>query len=325
MALPTQSSSANTSTSATTNNPLAGTTLSTYATPTNLATGSGTPSSSASNATTTNVYQNTIPPELMPYAMEGLGSLSNLIFNGPGYQPYTGQQVAGFSPEQTQAFQNIQQMQPSAYTGQAANLAGMAGTNQFTGANVNQYMSPYVNDVIAQQQQGAIRGYAQQLPGMAGVATQAGGLGGSREALVNAMGQQGLEQQLQNIQATGLQNAFQNAQGQFNTANQNQLAAAGALGNLGMQDYTQNAGINTALLGAGALQQGQEQNVFNNSMQNYYNALNFPYQQLNNLMGAINKVPVAQSASTMYAAPANATAIGANLLTGLGSFFGPSG
>jgi hypothetical protein len=281
---------------------------------------SGSPSSAP---TTTTVNQNNIPPELLPYATQVLGTASKLIQTP--YQQYPGQQVANFSPLQNQAFQNIQQMQPNAATNQATALAGMAGTNQFTGNNVSQYMSPYMQNVVNQEQQGTIRNYAQQLPGLASVATGAGGLGGSREALVQANAQQGLQNQLAQIQAQGSQNAFQNAQSQFNASNQNMLAASGQLGNLGQQQFQQAAGINTALLGAGALQQQQQQTGLNTSYQNFMNQINYPYTQLSYMNSLVRGTPVSSGTTSMYQAPGSMLGQVAGLGLGLGSLFGSLG
>jgi hypothetical protein len=266
-------------------------------------------SDGGSQSSTSTSYQNGIQPELMPYAMRMLGSASDMVYKNP-IQQYTGQTTAGFSPLQQQAMGNIQGMQPSQYLGQGAALAGMAGTNQFTGANVNQYMSPYINNVIKNQQQGAIRNYATQLPSLASGATKVGGLGGSRNAIMESEAQSNLQNQLQGIQASGLQNAYQNAQQQFNTQNQNQLAAAGALGNFGQQQYTQTAGINQALMNVGALQQAQEQNALNASMQKFQNAQMEPYQRLNFMSSLIRGVPVQNMGQTMTPAiPSTASQI----------------
>ena len=278
----------------------------------------------SSGPTTTTVNQQTIPPELLPYASQNLASAQSLTMNTP-YQQYGGQQVAGFSPLQNQAFSNIQGMQPSAATGQAMGLAGMAGTNQFTGNNVNQYMSPYMQDVVNTQEQAAIRNYGQQLPGLASTASQVGGLGGDREALMQGQAQQGLQQQLAQIQAQGSQNAFQNAQNQFNTSNQNQLAAAGQLGNLGQQQFQQAAGVNTALLGAGSLQQQQQQTGLNTAYQNYINQLNYPYTQLSFMNSLIRGTPVQGGTQSMYQAPGSTLGQVAGLGMGLGSLFGALG
>ena len=232
---------------------------------------------------TTTSYQYQFSPEMMPYASKLLGVGADVTFNTP-FTPYGGQRVAGFSPLQNQAFGNIQSMMPSAYTGQGAALAGLAGTNQFTGANVNQYMNPYVSTM----QQDAIRNYARQIPTAMAGATKAGALGGSRSAILEAEAQSNLQNQLQGIQA----NAYESARDQFNKANANQLAAAGMLGNLGQQEYQQASGINQALLNVGALQQAQQQQALNNSYQQFLEEKNYPMQQLMNYSSILRGVPM---------------------------------
>jgi len=223
------------------------------------------------------ITQSNLAAYTQPYVEQMLGK-AQAAANVP-YTPYSGQQVAGFNPLQTQAFGNIQQMQPSQYINQAAGLAGlagagfaagsnynpvnatnqytpaqlasmnmgydtvtgaqgqaaqMAGPQQFTGQNVQQYMTPYLQ--TAQNQ--AIQNYANQLPQLGSAATQAGGLGGSREALMQAMAQQGLQQTL----AGNVANAFSNAQQQFNTSQQQQLQSGQANLAALMQAEQQNVG-----------------------------------------------------------------------------------
>ena len=287
-----------------------------------------TPSTSSTNTpSTSTVYQQSIAPELMPYETQLLGDAQSYYFgpNAAGPFNYAGQRTADFSPMQLQAMQNIQQMQPNATTTQAAGLAGLAGTNQFTGNNVNQYMSPYMQDVVNTQSQAAIRNYAQQLPGMSAVATGAGGLGGSRQALVQANSQQGLQNQLAQIQAQGSQNAFANAQNQFNASNQNMLQAAGLMGNLGQQQYQQAAGINTALLGAGSLQQQQEQGALDKAYQTAYDQWNYPQQAMANYSSLLRNTPMGGGTQSSYQAPGSTVGQVAGLTLGLGQLFGNLG
>ena len=85
--------------------------------------GGGGGSSAPSQQTVTQV---TIPPEIMPYAKKLLGTAENLAYNQP-YQTFGGQRVAGLTPLQTQAMQQIQQQQVSPQIGQATGFAGLAG------------------------------------------------------------------------------------------------------------------------------------------------------------------------------------------------------
>jgi hypothetical protein len=292
-------------------------------------------SGGGSSGPTTSTVQNTnIPDYLQGPVQQMIGQAQALTAANNQYKPFQGQglggtQVAGMSPLQQQAMQRIQQMQPSQYLNQAGALAGMAGTNQFTGNNVNQYMSPYVQDVIKQQQLGAIEGYSRDLPQLGSAASRVGGLGGSREALLQSEANRNLQNQLQGMTATGLQNAYQNAQQQFNESNKQQLTAAQQLGQLGQQDYSQNAGILQAQMGAGAQEQQNLQNLYNAQYQNYQNSINQPYAQLSYLSelirGGSPQSLGGQYTASAYQSPLNSAMLGASALTGsggLGSLFG---
>ena len=75
------------------------------------------------------------------------------------------------------------------------------------------YMSPYMQNVVDTQKQAAIRDYQENImPQIQAQATRAGAFGGSRDAVQRAMAQRNLTSQLQGIQATGTQKAFEEAQ-----------------------------------------------------------------------------------------------------------------
>lgn len=78
------------------------------------------------------VTQTSIPEYAQPYATEMFGKAQALTdINQNPYQTYGGQRTAGFNPLQTQAFQNVSQMQASPAIGAgmdvAANVAQQAG------------------------------------------------------------------------------------------------------------------------------------------------------------------------------------------------------
>lgn len=88
-----------------------------------------------------------------------------------------------------------------------------------------EYMSPYMQDVVEQQKTEAVKDYARQLPGMSAAAARAGAKGGTRDALIQAEAQRGLQERLGGIEATGRQQAFQQAQQQFGADRAAQLQA----------------------------------------------------------------------------------------------------
>jgi len=87
------------------------------------------------------------------------------------------------------------------------------------------YMSPYMQAVVNAQQREALRQSGIQRVNEQAAATRSGAFGGGRQAIVEAERQRNLATQLGDIQAAGLQSAFQQAQGQFNTEQQARLAA----------------------------------------------------------------------------------------------------
>ena len=282
-------------------------------------------------------------PEVAPYAQTLLGqaqALTDLEYNP--YMQYQGERVAQYSPLQKQSYENAALMQSQPQLKDATAMAGTAGlgalntqykfdpyqAQQFTGENVSQYMSPYMQNVVERQQQDASRqaAIAQQTQGAQ--AARSGAFGGSGDYLMRAQAAGNLARQKGDIQATGLQNAFQNAQQQFNQSQaQNQSAAqlnaqqgqfgaglglqglqtamtgASTLGQLGQQQYQQNMGINALQNQYGLQQQQQAQKGLDNQYQDFLNAQNYPYKNLSFMSDIIRGVPLTQTGSSIYQAP----------------------
>jgi len=99
-----------------------------------------------------------------------------------------------------------------------------------------EYMSPYMQDVVEQQKQAAVQDYARNLPALQAAGVKAGARGGTREALLQSEARKGLQQQLGGIEATGRQQAFQQAQQQF---------AADRAAQMQAQQLNQAAGLTT--------------------------------------------------------------------------------
>jgi hypothetical protein len=295
--------------------------------------------------TPTQVVQNQqgFAPEIAPYAQTLLGqaqALTDTEYNP--YMQYQGERVAQFSPLQKQSYINAGLMQSQPQLKDATAMAGMAGlgalntqyeynpyqNQQFTGQNVDQYMSPYMQNVVERQQQDASRQAAIAQQAQGAQAARAGAFGGSGDYLMRAQAAGNLARQKGDIQATGMQNAFQNAQQQFNQAQaQNQSAAqlnaqqnqfgaglglqglqtamtgANTLGQLGQQQYQQNMGINAIQNQYGLQQQAQVQKDLDNKYQDFLGAQNYPYKNLSFMSDIIRGVPLTQTGSAVYQAP----------------------
>jgi hypothetical protein len=94
--------------------------------------------------------------------------------------------------------------------------AGTVGTQSFTEPGIaERYMSPYMQNVLDVQKTRAQQDYNQQLTGLRSSAAKAGAFGGSRQAVEEATMNRDLQDRMAQIQATGQQQAFQQAQQQF--------------------------------------------------------------------------------------------------------------
>lgn len=153
-------------------------------------------------------------------------------FNAPG--AYQGVDfTAGITPQTYQAGQFANQFQgPGAY--QAGQFdTGLGGLKSVEG-----YMTPYLQGVTGIEAREARRQSDIDRIAAASRLAQAGGYGGSRQAIMEAEGARNLQTQIGDIQAKGLQSAFDRAQAQ-------RLAESG----LGLQ--AQSAGEASRQFGAG--------------------------------------------------------------------------
>ena len=274
-----------------------------------------------------------LPEWAKPYAKDILskGSALTDISQNP-YQTYGGARQAGFSPLQTQAMTNAQNMQTpeQGQVGTALSaISGLGGLNvanqATTGGFQNQvggYMNPYLQYSLAPQLAEANRQYDISGTKQQSAATQAGAFGGSREAIMAAENERNRNMGLQNIVGQGYNQAFNQAQNQYNQNLGTQLqgfglsnAAAGQLGQLGGQQFQQGMDINKLQSGYGAMQQAQQQQGLDTAYQDFQNQQNYPYRQLGYMSDLLRGTPTGSSGVTnMYAPPANV----AGQIAGLG-------
>jgi hypothetical protein len=95
-------------------------------------------------------------------------------------------------------------------------LQGLGFKSQdFGSAQAQQYMSPYIQNVLDVQKQQAVLDFNRGQAARNAEAVQQGAFGGSRGAVQQALAGEALQRQLGDIQATGQQKAFEQAQQQF--------------------------------------------------------------------------------------------------------------
>lgn len=237
------------------------------------------------------------------------------------YTPYEGQRISDFTGSQQQVQQETMGLQTPGQFQQGSNLVGQAGLgtlaaanydpSQFNAQNVygawlnqyqmqnpqdfgqaqaQQYMSPYIQNVLDVQKREAVTDAQKgQLAEDLGKARQ-GTYGGSRALLASMERERNLGQQLGDIEARGMQAAYDNAQQQYERdraarmgADQTNLQALLGVQELGANQYLQSQLANQQY-GLEAQRLGEQSRQFgaSNALQ-AYNQLGQYGQTLGNL------------------------------------------
>ena len=277
------------------------------------------------------------------------------LTGGGTQMPFAAQQLAGLSQGQrdaiTRATQGVGAFQPFLQQGAAAvgQGIGQLGTAQQRVAaagidptSYQQFMNPFMEDVIATTQQDiADKGAQQQLQAQARAAGQ-GAFGGSRQAVLQGqiaadvmdqqartgaqlrsagfqqaqnLAQQAAQQQLRQAQLTGQLGQTTGALGAQIGQMGTQTAALGQLGQqMGVQD------INT-LLGIGGLQQGQQQKGLDITRENLLAQQALPFQRVGFLSDIFRGVPALQQtvSRTSTPPPSRMSQLGGLGIAGLGA------
>lgn len=294
-----------------------------------------TPQGGGGTTTNTTTQSTELPPWLKTYAEEGLKSASELTKQP--YQAFEGNRIAGFSPLQVQTQEAAARMTPSVgteaamgTTGEVAGRALGAGYEagqfqggQFGGAEAQQYMNPYMQNVVdiqkrEAQRQSGIQGTQQQAQ-----AAQAGAFGGSRDAIMRAERERNLGTQMGDIQAQGSNLAFQQAQQQFNADQarrmqaeqqreqsrqfgagvgmqglQTALSAAGQYGTLAGQEFQQGMDVNRLQNAYGAQQQALQQQGLTQSYEDFQRQQQDPYNKLSFMSSMVRGTPGMNTTTT---------------------------
>ena len=281
-----------------------------------------------------------------PYAGYAPGTMQAGM--GPGEQIAAEASVAGPTGLQQRAYETAYNMQTPGQYGQATDIARTAGLGLLNTAGqaqglqnlglgaleqgrqyarditdpfrTQQFMSPYMQNVVNAQQRDAKRQSDIMALSQRAQAAKSGAFGGSGRAIMEAERRRNLATQLGDIQAQGLQSAYQNAQQQQLLAQQQAMqgyttgiqgygqgitgqtgafgqatGAGGTLGNLGGQQLgSQQSIANLQNLYGQQLQQNR-QNVLNQAMQNYNMQRMYPQQQLQYLSGLLSGLPVSST------------------------------
>jgi len=207
------------------------------------------------------------------------------VSNTP-YNPYGGELVAGVNPQQTQGIANINNYANFAqpYMGTALQYAQNAA-QPITQQQIQQYMSPYTQNVVQATQNQFNNQNAQAQEGLKANAIRQGALGGNRVGIASAE----LSNQQNLAQAPVIANLMnQGYTTGLNTALTEQQAMASGAANLGGLGVAgQNAGLTgaNAQIGAGTLQQQTQQQQDLAKYQQFMQQQAYPFQTAQWLAG----------------------------------------
>ena len=299
----------------------------------------------------TTAYQTNLPEYAKPYVENMLNAAQKQVYNDDmtSFRPYTpyskdpSQYFAGPSGLQQSTYGEASGMRTPGGFVPAQGLAGLSAMGQMGAGQqfarqatdpsaMQAFMSPFMQNVVDTQKLSAVRDFQLAQPVRQAQATRAGAFGGSRAAIENAEAQRNLMSQLQSIQATGTQKAFEDAQ------RQQQFGAN--LGLQGLAGASQSAGLLGQLAGSqqqadlarmgfqnqlGQQQQQYQQNIINQAVQDYATQQQYPMLQLANMSNLLRGLPMQSATTQTYQAAPNAISqLGGLGATALG-VYGASG
>jgi hypothetical protein len=264
--------------------------------------------------TTTTTNSGDLPAYIKPYVTEAL-KMGQSAAKLP-YQAYNNPRLANFSPETNAAFSMIGDQAAAGTPGIDAavtSAGGVAGyqAKGIPGTDLQPYMNPYVQNVLDVQKNRATQTFQEQQAGRDAAAVQAGAFGGDRRFVQDSLAQRDLNQQMQEMDATGLAAAFDRATGLFQGDEENRrlgaalgLQGAQTQGALSQTQQDMKLGLAEALSGVGAKRQQREQAGLDLAYQDFVNQRDYPKQQAQFYQSLISGTPVTPSSTSSTTTPA---------------------
>lgn len=303
-----------------------------------------------SGTTTQNIYQSNIPAFLEPYYKDILEN-ANAAFNPAGYQPYEDAngtpipRLQDFSQLQQDAFTaagGLQDNYQGAFDAAGQNISALGGIGSsvanggvydptdyenkgFTQDQYDEWMNPYLSNVLDRAQARATSRFDEQQVGRDQAAARTGSFGGSRSYVTNAMAQRDLNEQLSDLEATQLSQAYTNAQGALTGQRQlgeaskqfdanTKMKGADILGNtanlnlnLGTQQGKADLSSIDAMLKTGGMQQQLGQAELDLDYNDFLNQRDWARNMIGQHANLLRGTPTVQTGSSSTQSSGNAT------------------
>ena len=288
-----------------------------------------------------NVVQTTkLDPTIQPFVQKALDEAEGIYDTSmeAGYQPYEGQTIADFTPEQMKAMEGLAGVVGMGKPLQEEALALARGQKErFTGDIAQEYMSPYQQAVTDIEKREAAKDFESMImPQFEKQAISAGGMSGlgSRAGVQASLLGQAQMQKLGDIQAKGLQSAYQDASAQFAAQKARErglssdlMAAAPAMLQQQMKEYG-------ALAGVGEQKQQMGQTALDEAYFREMEKRNFPQDKLAEYTGFVYGNPLMQQRTRTTSTPYMGPSFGQQMMGlagsamniyGMGGGFSPGG
>lgn len=279
---------------------------------------------------TTQIVHQELPEEIGPFfnRLMTRGEIESI----QPYRPYPGQMLAQFSPYEEMAHHGIESLYTSGtdpayqYARDMTALAGDYITNLPTWSEetAQQYMDPYVSEVIDMAQEEAQQAGEQRMRREIDEMAMAGGAGGSRLAVLQAQRESDIENQKSDIETAGKAASYKSAQEQFERERTAQITAAEKLMSSGREaaglaaaEYQNAVATLTMMAQAGASQRELHQAGLDIARRQWVAARDFARQQIAFQAGLLRGVPAPQMDTTVMGQPGSS--MGQSIGAGLGA------
>ena len=257
------------------------------------------------NVTTSSTAEQFGPAWYQQYLGQLFGRTSSIA--GEPYQAYTGQRVAGLTPDQTNAYgmvrDNMGRYDPAVSTG--IDYATKAGAG-FNEGDFNQYMNPYISNVVDTIAERGGRNLTENLlPGVNQTFTGAGQFGSSRNQEFTNRALRDTQEGVLAEQGRALSQGFSDSMGAYQQGQQQQLQAGQGLGSLAGQGQSLGLQGAAALEGVGAAQQQQGQQNLDVGYQDFLSQRDYPRENVGLMSNVLRGVQIPMSTTETSTGPAN--------------------
>ena len=252
----------------------------------------------------TTVQYDQLPEYVQPY-LERILETGEDKYIKP-YTEYTGDRIADEAPQRDIVNSAIEELASvgSPYFGEA--MDGQRGIirqyeepQEFSAESAQRYMDPFLDQVLSRQKAGLLSDYEAQTAKSAKSAIGAGAFGGSRQAVLEAEREKGLLNRLADVEATGRQDAYKQAQGLFSSDRDYRLQALGAKGAslaglAGLGERSQSSLLERLrqLEGVGKADEARRQVGLDQAYEEFQRQEAYPTEQLERFSALIRGIPL---------------------------------